>query len=288
MRVIDLFFLLATVIVGIVATAGYGVLSLHPADFRIAKRCFWAAALGFATIGIVWGATTLEAMWIIRVLVVGLIGGIAAIGLSESLRWVSHRESASTHATTTSSTSNDAETDAQIVFECRLSELPSNVPPGGRIFYMPLFYSQESAVKPIGLAFRDGQPGAEWQWFPDTKFAQIYRCEMINYGRDPLLQVSLMFKVEYREINQNEDKSVSTAGKSVHVEEWPIFLSRIDPGKDNTSAFYIYNQSSFYAYVIPPNDGYYTSLSDRSVHRAALLNVGMTAGMGLWPAEKKQ
>src|ERR1700730_320904 len=94
MGIIEFFCLVAGVIAGILATAGYGVLSLSPADFRISRRCFWAAGLLFLGIGIVWGITTVEPAWV-RIPAVGVIGLIAAIGLSEGLRWISGRESAS-------------------------------------------------------------------------------------------------------------------------------------------------------------------------------------------------
>jgi hypothetical protein len=97
MGIIEFFYLVAVLIAGILATAGYGMLSLSPADFRNARRCFWASALLFLGIGVVWGLTTVEPAWV-RIPAVGVIGLIAAIGLSEGLRWISGRESASVSA----------------------------------------------------------------------------------------------------------------------------------------------------------------------------------------------
>jgi hypothetical protein len=66
MGIIEFFYLVAGLLAGLAATAGYGVMSLTPADFTIARRCFWAASLLFAGIGIVWGITTPESVWVIR------------------------------------------------------------------------------------------------------------------------------------------------------------------------------------------------------------------------------
>src|SRR6266436_4069429 len=85
--------LVATVLVGIFATAGYGVMSLTPPEFAVARRCFWAASLLFAGIGIVWGITTSESVWI-RLPVVCLVAGISIAGLTEALRWVKNRQMA--------------------------------------------------------------------------------------------------------------------------------------------------------------------------------------------------
>jgi hypothetical protein len=93
MGVVDIILLFAGIIVGILATAGFGVLSLTPAEFRIARGCFWAAALGLAGIAILWGSTTESPLWA-RLMVTGIIGAVAVAGLTEALRWVQKREHA--------------------------------------------------------------------------------------------------------------------------------------------------------------------------------------------------
>ena len=87
-------YLVATLVVGILATVGWAVMSLTPADFTVARRCFWATSLLFAGIGIVWGITTPESVWI-RFPIVCLVAGISIGGLSEALRWVKTRQAAS-------------------------------------------------------------------------------------------------------------------------------------------------------------------------------------------------
>ncbi len=139
-----------------------------------------------------------------------------------------------------------------IVFECHLAELPTKVPPEGHIYTLPLFYSPDAGIlRPISLSTIHGQPGSNFVWFSDLKFPQVYRCEITNYGSAPLLQVTLNFKVEYRDDSHN----------LVHSYEWPVLLSKIDPGNSNAATFYVYNQSRYHAHVNPPDTASYFVLA---------------------------
>lgn len=92
MGLAEFYYLAATLVAGIAATAGYGVLSLTPAHFQVARRAFWTSALLFASIGIVWGITTPESAQI-RIAAVAIVGALSLVGLTEALRWVKGRES---------------------------------------------------------------------------------------------------------------------------------------------------------------------------------------------------
>jgi hypothetical protein len=91
MGLTEFLFFEAALLIGVLATAGYGMLALPKAYFQVARGCFWAAAIGFAGIGIMWSVTTVEPL-IVRVLVAGTLGFTAAAGLAEALRVVRHIE----------------------------------------------------------------------------------------------------------------------------------------------------------------------------------------------------
>jgi hypothetical protein len=79
---------------GFLAAAGLTLISLVRPDYRIARRCAWAAAILFGSIAVVWGFTTMESAWI-RIPAVGLAGLVAAICLTEALRFIAKHEAAS-------------------------------------------------------------------------------------------------------------------------------------------------------------------------------------------------
>ena len=93
-------FLLAAslAVAGILATAVYGMLALPQGYFRAARICAWAAAL------ILWeqvsfGVSRPTQCLLLRALIVGAVGAIAAIGLNEGLRQIkelSHHDKTST------------------------------------------------------------------------------------------------------------------------------------------------------------------------------------------------
>ena len=119
MGVIEFGYLVATLLVGILATVGYGVMSLTPPDVIIARRCFWGAALLLAGIAIVWGITTPESIWV-RLPVVCIVAGVAIGGLTEGLRWTKMRNKPAIE---------------EPVAEARLTSTAPNIP-GGFGMYM--------------------------------------------------------------------------------------------------------------------------------------------------------
>jgi hypothetical protein len=175
-----------------------------------------------------------------------------------------------------------------LTFESNLADLPHRCPRQGQIASMRLFHRPGSAVtEPIGFITKHCVPGARVDWFRDLKFPQVYRCEITNYGDAPLLQVSVNFGIEYREATQDENNpSVTKAGDVVHLGNWPVLFPKIDPGKENASTFYVYNESRYFASVTPPDSASYIPLGHNSPKRAALLPIGMIAGMSLWPVER--
>jgi hypothetical protein len=182
----------------------------------------------------------------------------------------------------------EAESNVNLTIECNLAELPDRCPLEGRIASMRLFYLPGSeVVQPIGFIIKHCQPGAEVEWFADLKFPQVYLCEITNYGPSPLLQVGLKFKIEYQETSSGgENGQVIRSANTVHSGEWPVLLPKIDPGKSNAVVFYAYNESRYFAHVIPPEVASYIDLNDGKPRQALLLHIGMVAGMSFWPLER--
>ena len=62
-----------------------------PEDFMVARYAFIIAGVIFGATGLVWGFST-ESHWAVRILVTGLMGGIAVAGVNEAIRLVAQRE----------------------------------------------------------------------------------------------------------------------------------------------------------------------------------------------------
>jgi hypothetical protein len=282
----DLAIAILVVLAGILASAAYGAISVSPADFRKARICFVLSAICVVGVAIVWGFTTIQPLWI-RLIATGLIGAIAAAGLTEALRWLNRREWAAVTPPPSPDASNTVIQDANLTFECNLADLPSQCPLEGRIGSMRLSYSPGAEnTAPIGLIVKHCRPGSGVDWFLDLKFPQVYRCEITNYGAAPLLQVTLKFNIQFREALPGDPKTTtSRAGDAVYSHEWLILFAKIDPGKVNAATFYVYNESRFFAFVSPPRTASYIPLGKTAVREAAVSPIDMTAGMSLFPLE---
>jgi hypothetical protein len=85
-----LFYIVDGSIVALTATWAYFVSSVQPHDFQRARVLFVVATVAFGAIALVWDMTAPQTF--VGFLVVGAIGAIAAIGLSETFRLVARRE----------------------------------------------------------------------------------------------------------------------------------------------------------------------------------------------------
>jgi hypothetical protein len=177
--------------------------------------------------------------------------------------------------------------DVNLTFESNLGHLPDTGPEEGQVLSMRLSFFPDQGSTPIGFIRQGCQPGRHVDWFRDLKFPQVYRCEITNYGSDPLIQIGLKFKIEYKEISWDDtNPSVSTVRNGIHSEAWPVLISKLDPGKNNAMVFYVYNESAYHAVVTPPDVVSYIALGEKAQRQAALLPIGMVATMSLWPVER--
>jgi len=76
---------------GILASVGYAVITVTPADFKLARALFLIAGALVFTDGIMWGVLTDSPLWT-RILIVGLIGAVSAVAANEAIRWINNRE----------------------------------------------------------------------------------------------------------------------------------------------------------------------------------------------------
>jgi hypothetical protein len=80
------------VIVGILISAGVGMLGLNPPEFTVARACFLISAVLLGVMSLVWQIHTNQPTWW------RITAGVAlwlciGIGIPETIRWVSRRQS---------------------------------------------------------------------------------------------------------------------------------------------------------------------------------------------------
>jgi hypothetical protein len=77
-----------------VSAVALGLVAVPPRRLRIARYGFLASCLVFVGIAIMWGISTDYSM-LPRIIVVGLIGALAAVGAVETTRFISHQDAPS-------------------------------------------------------------------------------------------------------------------------------------------------------------------------------------------------
>ena len=91
MGITEYYYLVAGLGASILAAVVFAMVTYGRPEFRIARWCAWGAALLFMSISVVWGTTTPEPFWV-RASAVGVTAVIVAVGLVETLRFVSKKE----------------------------------------------------------------------------------------------------------------------------------------------------------------------------------------------------
>jgi hypothetical protein len=109
MQVADFYYMEIGLLFGAAVSVGLTAVALNRPAYRMARRCALAATILFASIAVMWGVTTVETAWI-RIPAVGLAGLIAAICLTEALRFIKDREGTVAPSAPTARAENDPST----------------------------------------------------------------------------------------------------------------------------------------------------------------------------------
>jgi hypothetical protein len=267
---IEIILLVASIVVGILATAGFTVVALTPAEFRIALRCFWAAALVLGGMAILWGVTTEQPLYR-RLLVTAIVGAVAIAGLNEALRWVAKRE-----AEASGSAIIPLPPPLKLMFplfaECHLGLMPKIVPPEGRILALNLFPTPV-ANGGGGLVEHFATAGTEWTWPTSTGGMPLmaYRCQITSYSNIPVSEVALSFRLKFiAEIKDANDPNTLRSGPVTLERDWPIRIAKIDSGADRPFVFYVYNITPQFVEVRFPSSATGKLLGDPRVRIIAI------------------
>jgi hypothetical protein len=182
-----------------------------------------------APVAVAIGAVFLEQAWWVRGLTGAVLGGILSIAIPALVDWAKERGNI-----------------ANLRVDCFVDFLPTKLPPEGRVLVAELFASAETPPHQAGQSsVKYGDPGTITYWPPGS---QAYKCEVSNLGPDPLFDVAIILRVEFREVVKHEESLITlTSGALVRSGDLSIVASRIE-GKP-PFAFWVTNLSPYFARV---------------------------------------
>lgn len=140
--------------------------------------------------------------------------------------------------------------ETSVLAECNFGTLPTK-PPDGRIYVLNLY---PTPIGGGGLAEYFGLKEAHFTWPEQENGAPLsaYRCRLTNYGNDTLFKLTFGFRLVF-------NRAIATppsiqSGEIFLDREWPVEVTKIDPGADRSFEFYIWNMSNaFVSVTILPN-----------------------------------
>jgi hypothetical protein len=145
----------------------------------------------------------------------------------------------------------------RISVDCHQEVLPKTVPANESLQVLWLFPT------PVengggGMVTQFNTSGQPWKWPIDDPmkavFITAYRCEITNYGNDPLFDLQMALDlIFYEAIPVPGQKDAKGQGKIKLHREWNVLIQKIDSGRENSFKFYILNhQPDLFVHVLMP------------------------------------
>jgi hypothetical protein len=238
-EIVPFLWIIAPTLAAFAGGAAYGVLGMNPARYREARILFWIAGLSVGAMAILFGITV-PVPPLARIVGTGLIGALAAIILVESSRWINKLQGVPA---------------GTLFLECSLGVPPSTWPSSGRIYAAPgMGINDPNQPGGGGFAQFFGPAGTDMgSWWRELKIHFIHRCELTNYGSSPIFNVTLPIELEFLQAIKQEN-GAANSGPVIARKFWPVEIAKVDPGRENGFAFYLFHIGPQFVRVLLPNE----------------------------------
>ena len=162
--------------------------------------------------------------------------------------------------------------------------IPSNVkmPEEGRIFFLDL-----AETDTIGLGQIFSEAGSNVSWPSKRKSGMVTRCEVTNYGPEPLIDVVISTTPIFRKMiwsdPSEEGKQTCTVGDVVKRTNAWITIDKLGVGEVNKMTFYITNPTNYSVEIGLPGGARVKTVSSRGETTAVLSRAGFRDSRTLLP-----
>jgi len=222
-------------VIGIPVAVGTGlaVAVKTPQEFWFVRGCFVVAAL-LTVVSFIWLTHELP-LGPVKTTAAAIIGAITLVALVGGFDWLSKKEEAVKKEEATSLSIKPKENDLALLVECFSGVMPTTPE---RIYALNLFpVPAENGGGGLAEYFSFDNKG-ERTW-PKSKTGfplMAYKCQLTNYGTAPLFNVFLALHLQFQN-SIAEDNGSERSGEVYLRRDWPISISKIDPGTSNPFVF---------------------------------------------------
>ncbi|WP_448043322.1 hypothetical protein [Bradyrhizobium liaoningense] len=274
-------------VVAFLGSGAYAVLSL--ADFRAARRGFWATAISFASIGLILGTMT---TWppSVRIGVCAVFFAVAGGGLIWILDYLKVRQALgiideSTPATATLPPVPVVQANPGALLDFGLEMLPRVSPANGII---PIFDVREEGGRiEAGVVNYQMDPSALIDWgktIPEWPIFGVSKCEITSATNQPIFNAIITLDLGIQEMVPDPDHpGQSRSGKLLSVQKAQFRVGRISPHE--SYVLYFMNRTEYLVNIVVPPDGIWQDFSIRGpdFEKKISLKLGRTEGLHLMP-----
>lgn len=164
--------------------------------------------------------------------------------------------------------------EAKIYLQCDTMPMPKNYPASGEIYLVEPHSADPINNNVGGLEKMFGPSGGgpiTWS-SPEKQFDVGYRCQVFDYGSEPLFDVRLNFDVSIRKVVKGDGGSQS-GGETIASTQWTATFPKIDQGADKPFVFYFYNRflPYFVQINLPPSSASFVRSSSSEREQVAVL-----------------
>lgn len=178
-----------------------------------------------------------------RIITLAVLGALIFGGLGSALDWVRKKEEQAFPT-------NPPKSDPAILVECHYGAMTTT---SERISVLSVFPTpKENGGGGLAEYFSFDEKKGERIW-PKSKSGfplMAFKCELTNYDNSPIFGVQIAMHLLFQEAVKHENSAQS--GKVFLERNWPISITKIDPGAGNGFVFWIFNITEYFVGVSFP------------------------------------
>jgi hypothetical protein len=257
-------FAIFTLLVGLLATAGYGLMSV--AQYKGARAAFYATAFFLFAIGVELGLVMAWPLYA-KIFVAGCFGFVAAGALVYALHSVSLFEKSQATKKAPKETLAALESpktlDNTISFACAWSKPPSHYREDKTLHIVDF-----QGVPVSGVDFNRQSAGpmhfirSSDPFTPSEHYSNMwYRCDVTNHSSQPVRNLWTKFPVVYNAVVSAENGTRSGAMIAAGYARSPM----LDLAAGETDYFYFANASAVFVSVLPPSTALLQTMANDTI-----------------------